>query len=144
MSEDLKAKVNWFVEEGLNKISLQAFHEFYTQESVKHIPPQSDIEGLENIISFATGLRKDVFSGVRMTIHQIVAEEDVAVSRWTWEGTHIGQKEFFPIPPTGKKVTITGCTVYRFEDDKCVEEWEFGDNLSLMMQLGVFPSRSDV
>jgi predicted ester cyclase len=43
------------------------------------------------------------------------------------------------IPATGKRVHFVGCSVYRFLDGKIVEQWEYGDVLGLLQQLGVIP-----
>jgi predicted ester cyclase len=33
-----------------------------------------------------------------------------------------------------------GCSVYHFRDDKIVEQWEYGDLLGMLQQLGVIPA----
>ncbi len=60
------------------------------------------------------------------------------VTRWTAEGTHLG--EFQGIPPTGKHGTFTGIDIDRVVDGKVVECWTNTDDLGLMQQLGVIPA----
>ncbi len=43
------------------------------------------------------------------------------------------------MPPTGKQVTLTGCTVSHLEEGKVVEQWVYADDLGLLQQLGVVP-----
>ena len=50
------------------------------------------------------------------TIEDMVAEGDKVVVRFKGTGTHTG--EWFGIPPTGKKNTITGVLIYRIVDGK--------------------------
>jgi hypothetical protein len=42
--------------------------------------------------------------------------------------------------PTGKQIQFSGCSIYRFKDDLIVEQWEYGDMLSMLQQLGVIPA----
>lgn len=137
MSGEIKAKISGFIEEGFNKMNLEAFDEFYTQNCVRHVPPLPDMRGVEALKQYGVEYRREVFSGVHMTIQEIIVEGDKAASRWTWEATHTGQSATFPFPAMGKRLTITGCTFYRFVDGKCAEEWEHQDMLGALQQMGV-------
>jgi predicted ester cyclase len=44
------------------------------------------------------------------------------------------------IPPTGKRIQFSGCSIYHFEDDRIVEQWEYGDMLDMMQQPGIIPA----
>jgi hypothetical protein len=46
------------------------------------------------------------------------------------------------VPPTGKRMEITGITIERFADGKVVEEWTNFDALGLMQQLGLVQNSS--
>ncbi len=59
------------------------------------------------------------------------------VSRGSWTGTQTGP--FGGLPPTGKKVKVSGIDIIRIENGKIVEHWEATDNLGLLEQLGVIP-----
>jgi predicted ester cyclase len=50
-----------------------------------------------------------------------VAEGDKVVSRMTSTATHQG--EFQGLPPTGKKIKVTGIWIDRIANDKIVERW---------------------
>ena len=77
---------------------------------------------------------------INITVEDMIAEGDQAVSRYTIRGTHQGETEDFG-PPTGKPVELKGITIHRFEDGKIVEEWESYDNLSVLQQLGLAPEQ---
>jgi predicted ester cyclase len=74
---------------------------------------------------------------MHVTIDDLVAEGDKVAARYKWTGTHQGI--FNGIPPTGKRVTITGLDLWRLRDGKCVEHWNQEDNLGLLQQLGAIP-----
>ncbi|GAA3771613.1 ester cyclase [Streptomyces phyllanthi] len=69
------------------------------------------------------------------TVEDQISQGDRVCTRWTWGGTHKG--EFLGIAPTGRKVRMTGTTIWRFQEDgKIVEGWWQYDRLGLMAQLG--------
>jgi steroid delta-isomerase-like uncharacterized protein len=70
-------------------------------------------------------------------IEDIVAEDERVAVRWTASGTNSG--EWNGLPATGKKVTATGMTFWRFKDGKIAEEWGLVDMLSVLRQLGQLP-----
>lgn len=75
---------------------------------------------------------------LEVTTNELVAEGDKVVLRWTLEGTHRGT--FAGIPATGKRVHLTGITIYRVVEGKVVEERGEEDALGLWRQLGALPA----
>ena len=71
----------------------------------------------------------------RFTVDDLIAQGDQVCARWTWNATHKG--DFLGISATGKQVTMTGTTIFRFgSDGKIAETWWQHDQLGLMQQLG--------
>ncbi|MFF7368199.1 ester cyclase [Streptomyces tricolor] len=69
------------------------------------------------------------------SVEDVLAQGDRACARWTWNATHQG--DFLGIAPTGRQVTMTGMTLFRFAaDGKIAELWWQHDQLGLMQQLG--------
>ncbi|MEV5146715.1 ester cyclase [Streptomyces sp. NPDC052727] len=69
------------------------------------------------------------------TVEDVLAQGERACARWTWYATHQG--DFLGIAPTGRQVTTTGMTLFRFGDNgKIAELWWQHDQLGLMQQLG--------
>ncbi len=62
-------------------------------------------------------------------------EDNRVVARYSVEATHTG--DFVGIPPTGKRVRITGIAIARISNGQLVEEHASTDGLGLMKQLGV-------
>ncbi|MGW0560368.1 ester cyclase [Streptomyces sp. NPDC003016] len=83
---------------------------------------RSDVTGWRNAFDFGFDLDKQVSEG-----------DDVA-TLWTWTGMHKG--DFMGIAPTGKQCTMTGTTIFRFQDGMIQEGWWHMDALGLMRQLG--------
>lgn len=77
------------------------------------------------------------FPDMKMTMDDSIAEGNQVATRFTMTGTHKG--EFAGVPATGKRVTIGGIDILRFESGKVVEHWGYTDQMGLMQQLGVAP-----
>ena len=77
------------------------------------------------------------FPDVKITPEAIFSEGDLVTTRYTWTGTHTG--EFLGIAPTGRRVTVSGISIYRVANGKIVEEWFQQDYLGVLQQLGAAP-----
>lgn len=60
----------------------------------------------------------------------LIAEGDLVAGRWTVSGTHQGQ--IGPFEPTGKKLAISGLSIYRIADGRIVEGWVQDDTMTLL------------
>jgi steroid delta-isomerase-like uncharacterized protein len=67
-------------------------------------------------------------------IEDLIAEGDKVVARVTMTGTHTG--DFWGIPPTGRKVNLTGIYIVRIAAGKIVEHWGEEDGMKVIRQLG--------
>ncbi len=77
------------------------------------------------------------FPDLRITIDIILGEADRVAARWVVEATHTGP--FGEIPPTGKRVRVTGIAVARIRNRQLVEEHANSDTLGLLQQIGITP-----
>ncbi|HMK96980.1 MAG TPA: ester cyclase [Acidimicrobiales bacterium] len=57
---------------------------------------------------------------------------------WTLRGRHLG--DLMGIPPSGKRVTWSGITLYRIQDGKVVDEGGEEDGLGMLRQVGAIPA----
>lgn len=70
----------------------------------------------EFIGSFAAG-----FPDLRLTVEDVVADEDMVAARVSFSGTHTG--EFQGLPPTDNKVAFGAVEINRMVDGKVAEHW---------------------
>lgn len=140
MSQENKALVRRTIEDIYNQGNLAAVDQYVARDFVIHAP-SGDIHGPTGAKHFVTMLR-EAFPDFHLTIEDQVADGDKVVTRWTAEGTHLG--EFQGIPPTGKHGTMTGIDIDRVVEGKIVECWTNTDDLGLMQQLGVIPALEPV
>ena len=74
------------------------------------------------------------FPDMHTSAEEYLTEGDKVCLRWTGQGTHQGS--LFGIPATGKRVTFGGIAILRVKDGKIAEDWAYGDQLGLFMQIG--------
>ena len=96
--------------------------------------PSMEINGLEEYKE-VYGEFASAFHDSQLTIDDILAEGNKAMTRVTMRCTHKGELE--GIPPTGRTLTVNAFTIFRLVDGKIVEEHELLDELGMMHQLGM-------
>src|SRR5215212_2328000 len=129
------ARRSWEI---VNQRNPDLIEEVYPPDFVWHEPEQ-DLRGYEQAKQFVSSFFA-AFPDLNISVDDVIAEGEKAVSRYTIRGTHQGETEEFG-PPTGKQVELEGITIHRFEDGEIVEEWERYDNLSILQQLGLAPEQ---
>ena len=77
------------------------------------------------------------FPDLQFTVEDMIAEGDRVVARCTTRGSHQGT--LMGIPPSGKRVTITGISITRIANGKAVEDWVNFDTLGMLQQIGAIP-----
>jgi steroid delta-isomerase-like uncharacterized protein len=122
--------------DALNDGDVAAVGELVAPDYVENDPLPGQGTGREGVIDRFSA----IVSGLapRFTVHDMVAEDDKVVVRWTNAGTHVG--EFAGIPASGLAFTIGGIDIYRVADGQLCEHWHQIDQLSMLGQLGVLPA----
>jgi predicted ester cyclase len=82
------------------------------------------------------------FDDFRITVEEMVVEEDTVATRWTASGVHRG--EFMGTGPSGEPFRFTGTGFYRVVDGKIVEVWSLNNSVEVIRQLGVTPATDTV
>lgn len=137
--EEIKAALAKMIDDFWHKGDVKAAYEIYSDDIVFHRVPFPPVVGKEANMQADAGTLA-AFTENRTTIDEIIVEGDTAAVRWTWEAVHSGTSPSLGIPATGKRVHMVGCSVYTFRDGKIAEQWEYGDMLGLLQQLGVIPA----
>jgi predicted ester cyclase len=114
-----KAADRRYVEEVLNQGNMEVIDELRTD----------DVQGIrERVTRFRTA-----FPDLQVTIETQVAEDDWAVMRLIFHGTHLGP--FLGVPPTGKRVEFATIVMNRYAGGKSVENWGIHDYYGLLQHL---------
>jgi steroid delta-isomerase-like uncharacterized protein len=127
-----KALIRRYKEEILNSRDLAALDSVVADDYLDHaaFPMQGPGRlGLKSRVAYLF----DAFDP-QWTVHDIVAERDIVVVRWSHSGLHRG--EFLGLPPTRREFTMRGIDIYRVTAGKMSEHWNVVDMLGLYLQLG--------
>lgn len=79
------------------------------------------------------GMYRGAFPDSHVEFEELLECGDTVVGRWSATGTHTGPL----LEPTGKRIAISGITIYRIRRGKIAEAWEELDLLGMWRQLGV-------
>ena len=135
-AEQMKSAIRRFIEEAVNKGDLSVVDDVYSEDFVDHDLGHPDFgTGTEAVRREVRFYRKG-FPDIHQEIHELLADGDVVVNRWTTTGTHLG--EFAGMPATGKRMTSRGLTLSRFgPEGKVVEVYNVYDRFAWMQQWGL-------
>ena len=127
--------VRRFIDEVFLQGRFDAVDELVTDDFTPHTwgptPPGRD--GLKQAIErVSQGL-----SDARMTIDDVVAQDDKVAVRLTSSATQTGP--FMGLPPSGKRYEIGEIHWFRLRDGRICEHWHQADFLGMLRQLGAMP-----
>ena len=102
------------------------------------------VTGRDAYKEWASGFRQVTLAGFpdrEIVVDALFAEGDLVAKRWTFRGTHTA--EYMGLPASGKKVVMTGITIYRIAAGQVRETWWSYDALGMMQQLGAIPAPAE-
>ncbi|MCP4380173.1 MAG: ester cyclase [Hyphomicrobiales bacterium] len=67
------------------------------------------------------------------SVQSLVEEGGRIAVAWLWRGTHLG--DLPGLPATGKPITMSGLTIYFFEDGGLSGHWQVADRLGIYQQI---------
>jgi predicted ester cyclase len=122
----------------VSKVS-EFIHPNYLDRDSQSIPGREKLRGSEAFVDTVKKLRA-ASSELHYKEQEIIATNDKVVSIMMITGKHTG--DLFGIPPTGNNFSYQAAHSYTIADDKIAEHKAIRDDLSFMMQLGVFGAAS--
>jgi steroid delta-isomerase-like uncharacterized protein len=134
-SSENKALVRRWFDEVWNKGDQGAIDEMFAVHGVVHGIRGGEVRGRDEFKTFFHAFRA-AFSVGRVTIEQLVAEDDIVAVRWTRSAVHTGSFEGFAA--TNRPVTFAGTLFLRVKNGQIVEGWSLYDEHGIVMQLDGF------
>ena len=80
------------------------------------------------------------FPDIHFEVLHVLAEGDLVLIHWTASGTHAERLATITgetIPPTRRRVRVSGALLTEVRDGKVVRLWGYFDQLSVLAQLGI-------
>lgn len=91
-------------------------------------------ETREEFIASITATRA-AFPDLHTEVDEVVVQGDTAAIRWHSVGTH--EHSMMGVPPTHRRVEVSGATFSHFEGDQIVREYVTWDPRALLSALGI-------
>lgn len=135
-SERNKEIVSLIATDIWNRGNLTICDEVMAENANYYGPHMPGGKGSRNDWRNAIGMYRNAFPDSNVTFDEIISIGDTVVGRWNATGTNTGRLPGIDVP-TGKKINISGITIYRLSGGKIVEAWEQLDLLTMWQQLGV-------
>jgi steroid delta-isomerase-like uncharacterized protein len=119
MSEKLGEFLRHTNDEIFNKGNLEIIDEVFSDDFVINDVKKMRMSR-DNLKQYLSSI-KQAFPDLEVSVEPLVIKDD----KIAWVRTNIGthQKEFFGVPPTGRKIVWKSCVISRVVDGKIVEEW---------------------
>jgi len=116
-----------------NEGNLALADDLLAPDYVQHSGELEDIVGIDAFKKDLTVLRTD-FPDFNFTIEDLIVKNDKIVYRWIATGTNTGTTS--DIPPTGKKIRVSGVAIMHVVNGKYVEKWMYYNQATVLRQLG--------
>ncbi len=133
----IKEVAQRLVEEVLNRGDMRTFDEIFADSYVNHTMPVPNLSGTKEGFRKLVLATRQAFPDVRVSIDNLVAENNLVVFNDTVQATSRG--DFMGIPPTGRSVKWTEIHLFRVLNGKITEHWSNFDQLGILRQLGAIP-----
>jgi predicted ester cyclase len=142
-TESNKAIVRRYFEEALDKRNLEVLDEIVAIDCIIHRPEAS--EPMRGLKSFKHALERilQVYSEFTTTIHDLIADEDRVACRLSHRAVNRGEwtSRLGRHAVAGKTVSWSAIAIFRIRDAKIAEEWVNRDELGMLIELSILPSR---
>jgi len=122
----------------LDQGNVELIEDLFHPQCVMH-RPGGTVVGLDAVRAVVEH-RKETFSQFGTEIHDIFGSGDRLVARLTHRGVGGGiwRSRLGSYDISGKTVTWNAIAIFRFEEDRIIEEWVTRDELGVILQLGLF------
>lgn len=134
LAEDNKQAIYRLVSEGLNGRNTELLDETISADFVGHDPDHHQPGRFKDCKVVIDQLLGQIFPDGVFATESLTAEDDMVVWHWTFQATHQG--DCLGVKATGKKVFVSGVSIFRMANGKIVEGWAYRDRVGLLRQIG--------
>ena len=139
-----KELVRRYFHEVLDHGKVELVDELFHPHCVMH-RPGGTVVGINSVRGVAVR-RKETFSEFETQIHDIFGSGAHLVARLTHRGVGGGlwRSRIGSYDISGKTVSWNAIAIFRFEDQRIIEEWVTRDELAMMLQFGLLEPAHDL
>jgi predicted ester cyclase len=136
--EDNERVVRRFYDEVMGEGRVEVLDEVMVEDFVDHGEALFDSPQGRETLRQGIVATHDILPGLRVTLHELVAEGDLVGVRGTMRCRHMGS--FLGVSGTGHELSWEGIAVFRLDEGKIAERWFNSDSVSIIRQLGLAPA----
>ena len=125
--------ISRIADEMWNKGKIEVGDEIMEADAKYHGPHMPGGIGSREDWKQAVGIYRAAFPDSNVKYEDLIETNDIVIGRWSATGTNTGK--LAGMPPTGKPISLSGITIYKFKGDKVSEAWEELDMLGMWKQL---------
>jgi predicted ester cyclase len=129
--------VRRYFNEVLDQEKPEVIEELFHPKCVMHRPggTVNGLDAVRNVVAH----RKETYGQFKTEIHDVFGSADRLAARLTHHavGCGIWRSRFGSYDVTGKTVTWDAIAIFRFADNRIVEEWVTRDELGTILQFGL-------
>ena len=112
--------------------------EILATDIIVHLPSGEDMKGIEQVKNLEAMAKN--YINPEINHYEIIAEGDYVMIRWDMAFDHT--QDLPGIPATGKRISnLHGIDLFRMENGKIAEFWQYYNEMAFMQQLGVIPAQ---
>jgi steroid delta-isomerase-like uncharacterized protein len=139
MSIDPRTLIHRWFNEVWNQGREETVDELFASDGICHGLGEggADVVGPAGFKVFWRNMRS-ALPDVHIRIEDTIVHGDKAVVRVVLDGTHLG--EGLGMPPTARRVSITGIVIVIVAGGQVAEAWNNWDQLGLLQQIGAIPA----
>jgi predicted ester cyclase len=141
MSEQENLRIVEKIFRTLNTRELGAMDDAYAANYKYEAPGAPGPLNIEQSRGYVEGFIK-AFPDLHFELIDKVAQGDLVAVTWMSSGTHTGPLQTptgDTLPPTNKKSSVPGSSIYRFKNGKITSSAVYWDMVTLLAQLGLMP-----
>jgi predicted ester cyclase len=133
-TDDNKQIVRRFTEEVYGQRKRASIDTYVHEKFVDHSPGTGPDAGGIDYVKDQWDRNYTAFPDLAFTLDDVLAEGDKVVARWTSHSTFTGK--LGDVAGEGQKLTVQGVSIFRIEDGKIIESWDFVDRAGMLLQAG--------
>ncbi|MDP2605619.1 MAG: ester cyclase [Deltaproteobacteria bacterium] len=136
--------VRRYFHEVFDQGKVDVVEELFHPQCVMH-RPGGTVDGLDAVRGVAEH-RKETYAQFKTEIHDVFGSADRLVARLSHRGVGCGiwRSRFGSYDVSGKTVTWDAIAIFRFDNDRIIEEWVTRDELGMILQFGLVKQTPEV
>jgi steroid delta-isomerase-like uncharacterized protein len=114
----------------------------FAEDAVMRVMPTAEAAGGREQIRELAEVRLRAFPDWHLEPQSIYDCGDAVCAEWELTGTH--ESTFMGIPPTQRRIELTGCSIFELDEEGYVtEERIYFDAATMLQQLGLLPDGTE-